>query len=147
MLRSSSGATTKLGRVKSSRSAWTIYVSLRLLFFVVPFGIVYWLGLQLGFTLALSGGIAAVIAALISVSLSVIFLSRPRAQAAQSIADWRNRDRTIDDVEEDDALDGSADGGAVDGSASDGGAVDGASSVDGTAPEGGAAPSHPHNAE
>ncbi|MHA3683456.1 DUF4229 domain-containing protein [Leucobacter sp. HY1908] len=94
--------------MKSSRSAWTMYVSLRLLFFVVPFGIVYWLGLQLGFTLALSGGVAAVIAALISVSLSVIFLSRPRAQAAQSIADWRSRDRTADDVEEDDALDGEA---------------------------------------
>ena len=91
--------------MKTTRSAWTIYVTLRLLFFVVPFGIIYWLGLQMGFTLALSGGVAAVLAALISVSLSVIFLSRPRAQAAQSIADWRNRDRTADDIEEDSMLD------------------------------------------
>lgn len=78
---------------------------LRLLFFVVPFAVVYWLGLQLKFSLALAGGIAAIIAALISVSLSVIFLSRPRAQAAQSIVDWRNRDRTADDIAEDAALD------------------------------------------
>ena len=104
-LRSRSGVAGKLGRVKTTRSAWTIYVTLRLLFFVVPFGIIYWLGLQMGFTLALSGGVAAVLAALISVSLSVIFLSRPRAQAAQSIADWRNRDRTADDIEEDSMLD------------------------------------------
>ncbi len=80
-------------------------MSLRLLFFVVPFGIIYWLGLQLQFSLALSGGVAAVLAALISLSLSVIFLSRPRAEAAQSIVDWRNRDRTEDDIEEDSALD------------------------------------------
>lgn len=83
-------------------------MSLRLLFFVVPFGLIYWLGLQLQFSLALSGGVAAVLAALISLSLSVIFLSRPRAVAAQSIVDWRNRDRTVDDIEEDDALDGDA---------------------------------------
>lgn len=99
--------------MKTSRSAWIQYVTLRLLFFVVPFAIIYWLGLQLGFSLALSGGVAAVLAALISVSLSVIFLARPRAIAAQSIVDWRNRDRTVDDIEEDDALDGGSTGSAT----------------------------------
>lgn len=104
-LRGCSGVTGKLGRVKSTRSAWTIYIVLRLLFFVVPFALVYWLGLQLQFSLALSGGVAAVLAALISMSLSIIFLARPRAQAAQSIVEWRNRDRTADDIAEDAVLD------------------------------------------
>lgn len=94
--------------MKSSRSAWIKYVTLRLLFFVLPFAIIYWLGLQLQFSLPLAGGVAAVLSALISVSLSVIFLSRPRAEAAQSIVDWRNRDHTADDIAEDSAIDGEA---------------------------------------
>nr|WP_245190275.1 DUF4229 domain-containing protein [Leucobacter exalbidus] len=81
---------------------------MRLLFFVVPFGIVYWLGLQLQFSLPLAGGVAAVIAALFSMALSMLVLSRPREQAAQSIVDWRNRDRTADDIAEDAVLDGDA---------------------------------------
>lgn len=71
---------------------------------MVPFAIIYWLCLQLEFKLALAGGIAAVTAALISMSLSVLFLSKPREQAAQSIVDWRNRDRTADDIAEDAAI-------------------------------------------
>lgn len=104
--RGRSGCTGKVGRVKSTRSAWLLYTSLRLLFVAVPFAIVYWLGLQLGFSIKLSGFVAIIIGALIGVSLSVIFLSRPRSQAAQGIVDWRNRDRTEDDIEEDAALDG-----------------------------------------
>lgn len=74
---------------------------LRLLFVAVPFAIVYWLGLQLGFKTLVAAGIAIVTGALIGVSLSVLFLTNPRQQAAQSIVDWRNRDRTADDIAED----------------------------------------------
>nr|WP_255529517.1 DUF4229 domain-containing protein [Leucobacter edaphi] len=69
---------------------------MRLLFFAVPFALLYFLGIW--------PWLAAVFAALIGVSLSIIFLSKPRATASESIYDWRNRDRTADDIVEDDAV-------------------------------------------
>lgn len=78
---------------------------LRLVFFVVPFAMLYVLGLALGFSMMMAGVVAAVIAALIGVSLSVLLLSKPREEASASIYEWRNRDRTADDIAEDDALD------------------------------------------
>jgi len=83
--------------VSKTRTAWITYTALRLLFFAVPFGILYVLGIQ--------PWLSAVFAALIGVSLSIIFLSRPRDAASESIYEWRNRDRTADDIVEDDAMD------------------------------------------
>lgn len=91
--------------VSSQRKAWFVYIVLRLLFFIVPFGLLYVLGLSLGFSMMMSGIIAAVLAMLIGVSLSVLLLSKPREQAAESVYEWRNRDRTRDDIEEDAVID------------------------------------------
>ncbi|WP_241488050.1 DUF4229 domain-containing protein [Leucobacter japonicus] len=87
--------------MKNTRSAWLVYIVLRLLFFAVPFAALYLIGIQ--------PWLAAVFAALIGVALSVIFLSRSRATASESIYDWRNRDRTADDIVEDEAVDAEAD--------------------------------------
>lgn len=84
-------------RVKNPRTAWIVYSVLRLLFFAVPFALLYVLGIW--------PWLAAIFAALIGVSLSIIFLSKPRATASESIYDWRNRERTADDIVEDDATD------------------------------------------
>ncbi|MFD5601265.1 DUF4229 domain-containing protein [Leucobacter sp. NPDC058333] len=83
--------------MKNPRTAWIVYVVLRLLFFAVPFAVLFLIGLQ--------PWLAAIFAALIGVALSVIFLSRPRATASESIYEWRNRDRTADDIVEDEATD------------------------------------------
>lgn len=96
----------RLTAVSEHRKAWTTYIVLRLLFFVVPFAGLYALGLALGFTMKMSGVIAAILAALIGVSLSILLLSKPREEASESVYAWRNRDRTADDVEEDAAIDG-----------------------------------------
>jgi hypothetical protein len=80
----------------NTRKAWIVYTVLRLAFFAVPFAALmlidwpWWL--------------AAITAMLVGISLSVIFLSRPRETAATSVYDWRNRDRTVDDIAEDAAL-------------------------------------------
>ncbi|WP_461640329.1 DUF4229 domain-containing protein [Leucobacter sp. BZR 635] len=96
--------------MSEQRKAWTTYIVLRLLFFVVPFAALYALGLALGFTMMMSGIIAAVLAALIGVSLSILLLSKPREEASESIYAWRNRDRTTDDIAEDAVLDGESEG-------------------------------------
>ncbi len=87
--------------MQNPRTAWLVYAVLRLLFFAVPFGVLYLLGIW--------PWIAAVFAALIGVSLSVIFLSKPRAVASESIYEWRNRDRTADDIVEDEAVEAAED--------------------------------------
>lgn len=73
---------------------------LRLAFFAVPFALLYFIGWP--------WWVALIIAALAGASLSVIFLHRPREAASESIYDWRNRDRTPDDIVEDDAIEASA---------------------------------------
>ncbi|WP_053385225.1 DUF4229 domain-containing protein [Leucobacter celer] len=90
--------------MKNPRSAWITYTVLRLLFFAVPFALVYMLGLSLRFSLMLSAVVATVFAALISVSLSLLLLSKPREVASESIYEWRHRDRTADDIAEDEAI-------------------------------------------
>lgn len=90
--------------MKNPRSAWITYTVLRLLFFAVPFALVYLLGLSLRFSPMLSAIIAAVFAALISISLSLLLLSKPREVASESIYEWRHRDRTADDIAEDEAI-------------------------------------------
>lgn len=52
--------------------------------------------------------VAAIFATLIAFSLSVIFLRNIRDDASETIYDWRNRDRTEDDITEDAILDDSA---------------------------------------
>lgn len=86
------------------RTAWIVYSALRLLFFAVPFAALsligwHWL-------------LAAVVATLVAVSLSVIFLSKPRETAAQSIQAWRDQERTADDIVEDTAVEAADDGSA-----------------------------------
>ena len=91
--------------MSEQRKAWITYSVLRLLFFIVPFGLLYALGLSIGMSMTASGATAAVLAALISVSLSLLLLSKSRERASESIHDWRNRDRTADDIVEDEAID------------------------------------------
>lgn len=81
----------------NTRTAWIVYIVWRLVFFAVPFAILLMLGTP--------GWLAAVLAALIAVSLSVIFLSRSRDTASESIYEWRMRSRTADDIVEDEAVD------------------------------------------
>lgn len=81
----------------STRTAWIVYSTLRLLFFAVPFAALYAIGW--------AWWAAALVATLVSVSLSVIFLGKSRSAASESIYDWRTRDRTADDIVEDEALD------------------------------------------
>lgn len=100
-LRRSAGTPGRLSRVKNPRTAWIVYTVLRLLFFAVPFAVLFLLGIW--------PWLSAIFAALIGFSLSIIFLSRPRDTASESIYDWRNRDRTPDSVLEDDAVDAASD--------------------------------------
>ena len=83
--------------MKNPRTVWIVYSALRLLFFAVPFAVLYLLGIW--------PWLSAIFAALIGFSLSIIFLSRPRDAASESIYEWRNRDRTPDSIVEDDAAD------------------------------------------
>lgn len=73
-----------------------VFVVLRLLFFAVPFAALYLLNI--------APWMAAIFAALIGMSLSIIFLSRPKAEMSSSISDWRNRRKTSDEVVEDEIL-------------------------------------------
>lgn len=82
----------------NSRSAWLTYSLLRLVFFAVPFGVLYAIGW--------AWWLALIIATLIAVALSVLLLHKPRSAASESIYAWRNRDRTFDDIAEDAVLDG-----------------------------------------
>lgn len=84
----------------STRTAWIVYTVLRLVFFAVPFSVLY-------FVLGWSWWLSAIIATIMAFSLSIIFLSRQRETAAESIHDWRQRPRTADDIVEDEAVDGS----------------------------------------
>ncbi|WP_241989048.1 DUF4229 domain-containing protein [Leucobacter luti] len=85
--------------MKNPRTAWLVYSVLRLLFFAVPFAVLFALGIW--------PWLAAIFAALIGFSLSIIFLSRPRDTASESIYEWRNRDRTPDSILEDEAVEAS----------------------------------------
>ena len=81
--------------------AWTVYIVLRVLFFAVPFALLFWIGWP--------WWLALVVATLIALALSVIFLSKQRGTASASIYDWRMRDRTKDDIDEDHMLDSAVD--------------------------------------
>jgi len=89
----------------NTRTAWIVYSLLRLAFFAVPFAALMLLLSLGGFPQWIAALVAGVISALIAVSLSVIFLAKPREAAAESIYEWRNRSRSADDVAEDDAVD------------------------------------------
>ena len=78
---------------RSTRKAWLIYSLLRLAFFFVPLVVLYLLGLGPWWSVGF--------AALIGVSLSMLLLSKPREQAAESVYEWRHRDREHDDIVED----------------------------------------------
>lgn len=109
MLRSAPCLAGRLSNV-NTRKAWTIYILLRLLFFAVPFALLVLLLNSWGWPYWPTALLSTAIAALVSVSLSVIFLSKPRDIASESIYAWRHRDRTADDVVEDDALDAAGSG-------------------------------------
>lgn len=82
-----------------------LYTLLRLLFFIIPFAglaiMLYSWGWEYWPTVLFS----TLIAAIVSTSLSVIFLSKYRSAASESIYHWRNRQRSEDDVVEDEAVD------------------------------------------
>ncbi len=80
----------------NTRTAWIAYIVLRLVFLAVPFAVLMIIGWPWWLALAVS--------TLIALSLSIIFLSKPRETASTSIYEWRNRDRTADDVVEDEAV-------------------------------------------
>lgn len=82
------------------RTAWIVYSLLRIVFFAAPFAALYLMGWP--------WWLAGITATLVAVSLSVIFLSKPRQEAARSIQRWREKDRTPDDIVEDEAIDGGA---------------------------------------
>ncbi|WP_164512763.1 DUF4229 domain-containing protein [Leucobacter chromiireducens] len=88
--------------MKNPRTAWTVYIVLRLVFFAAPFAVFFLLGIK--------PWLAAIFAALIGVSLSIILLSKPRDTASESIYDWRHRGRTDDSILEDEAVDAAAPG-------------------------------------
>lgn len=79
---------------------WAVYIVLRLLFFIVPFALLVWLGTVIWMPVWL----AAIVAALIGFSLSLLVLSKPRDEASTTIYDWRQRQRTQDEIEEDDLV-------------------------------------------
>lgn len=79
---------------------WAMYIVLRLLFFIVPFVLLVWLGTVVWMPIWL----AAIVAALIGFSLSLLLLSTPRDRASTTLYDWRQRHRTQDEIEEDDLI-------------------------------------------
>ena len=81
----------------NTRTAWIVYILLRLLFLAVPFAALMLIGWPWWLSLA--------VATLVGVSLSVIFLTKQRSAASTSIYEWRHRDRTHDDIVEDEAVD------------------------------------------
>ena len=89
-----------LGRLVhvSPRSARVSYGRLRPAFCAVPFGVLYALGW--------AWWLALLVATLVAVALSVLVLHKQRSAASESIYEWRNRDRTADDIAEDAAIDG-----------------------------------------
>jgi len=98
--------------VVKARSA-ILYTVLRLLAFLVPFGILmlfpvfrelYWL--------------AAIFAALIGLSLSLLFLRRPLDDVSSGLAERRERARVSEAVKDEDIEDAAAD--AADAAKSDG---------------------------
>ena len=101
-LGSSSAAVGTLAGV-NPRTAWIVYSLARLAFFAAPFAALMLIGWP--------WWLAAVVSTLAAVSLSIIFLSKPREAASAGVYEWRHRNRTADDA----ALDGvSSDGAASD---------------------------------
>ncbi|MDE0546154.1 DUF4229 domain-containing protein [Microbacterium sp. C7(2022)] len=93
-----------------------VYTVLRLLAFLVPFGLLMLLPIMRQYY-----WLAAIFAALIGLSLSILFLRRPLEQMSASIAESRARAKapvTDEDVE-DAALDGAPEGDAAADEASD----------------------------
>ena len=80
----------------NARSFW-LYTVLRILFFLVPFGILMLLPIGREFY-----WLSAIFAALIGLSLSVIFLRRPLDEVSASLAERRARrtDPTDEQVED-----------------------------------------------
>lgn len=92
----------------NTRNAWILYVVLRLVFFAVPFTALLLLLRSWDWPYWPAALVSTLVGALIAVSLSVIFLSKPRETASESIYEWRTRDRTVDDLAEDEAVDATA---------------------------------------
>ena len=89
------------GRVKA-RSA-LVYTVLRLLAFLVPFGLLMLLPIMREYY-----WLAAIFAALIGLSLSMLFLRRPLDQMSAGIAERRDRSRAERAVSDEDAEDAAA---------------------------------------
>ncbi len=83
----------------TARKTWVFYTVARLAFFIVPLIIFNAISFELWFS--------AIIATLIAASLSVIFLRKSRDGASEAIYEWRTREKTVDDIAEDEILDSS----------------------------------------
>lgn len=86
----------------NARSFW-VYTVLRILFFLVPFGILMLLPIGREFY-----WLSAIFAALIGLSLSVIFLRRPLDEVSASLAERRARRTDATDEQIEDAALGDA---------------------------------------
>lgn len=81
----------------STKTAWILYSFIRIGLFAASYLVVWLLGGR--------WWLAAVIATLVSFALSVLLLDGLRSKASAGFAQWRQRDRTEDDIIEDDMID------------------------------------------
>ena len=81
----------------TTRKAWILYTVIRLGLFALAYLAVWLLGGR--------WWLAAILAALVSAALSILFLDNLRSKASEGFARWRHRDRTEDDIVEDDLID------------------------------------------
>lgn len=90
-----------------TRNPWVAYVVWRVLFFVIPFAVLFPLALSTNMDMFLAGLISALIASLLALALSYLLLSGRRQAVADQLATARankgakSRDESI----EDDAVD------------------------------------------
>lgn len=90
----------------SAKKAWVLYTVLKLLSFFIPFTLIM-LALPRTEQLFLGWGtlFALVCSGVISVAVSVLFLSKLRHRAAESIEEWRRSGHVADATAEDDYVD------------------------------------------
>lgn len=86
--------------VVTSRKAWWLYSLLRIGMFAAAFGVVWLLGAR--------SWLAVVLAAIIALALSLLLLNDLRQRASDGLHEWRTRERTEDDIVEDDLIDGTS---------------------------------------
>lgn len=90
-----------------SRNPWIAYVVWRVMFFVVPFAVLFPLALSTNMDMFLAGLISALIASLLALALSYLLLSGRRQAVADQLAAARANKgaKPRDESIEDDAVD------------------------------------------